>query len=179
VVDSLTPLRRSWNMSRIRGRNTKPEIVVRRQLHRMGYRFTINGRLNRTLPGRPDIVLPKHRTVVFVHGCFWHRHEGCRDTTTPKSRTAWWLKKFSGNVERDRKNHAALREDDWNVVVVWECEATKLDALSAFLDRAIRRLTFYPSSSEPEPMAIAAEEPSKYRAASKSYRGRARRNRAH
>jgi DNA mismatch endonuclease, patch repair protein len=144
----------------------------------MGYRFTINGLLNRTLPGRPDIVLPKHRTVVFVHGCFWHRHEGCRDTTTPKSRTAWWLEKFSGNVNRDRRNHSVLRKDGWNVVVVWECEIAKVDALSIFLDRAIQRLTSYSPSLKPEAIAIAAEEPPKYRAATKSHRGRIRRNSA-
>jgi len=93
VVDSLSPVRRSWNMSRVRNRDIKPELLFRSLLHRLGYRFTITGPLNKKLPGRPHIVLPKHRTVVFVHGCFWHRHEGCRDTTTPKTRTEWWLNK--------------------------------------------------------------------------------------
>jgi DNA mismatch endonuclease (patch repair protein) len=141
VVDLLSPARRSWNMSRIRGGNTKPELAVRSALHRMGYRFTVNGPLNRKLPGHPDIVLPKHRTAVFVHGCFWHRHEGCRDTTTPKTRSAWWLEKLSSNVARDQKNQLALRNAGWNVVVVWECHAAKQEKLRAFLNGSIPNRT--------------------------------------
>ena len=162
MVDSLSPARRSWNMGRIRNRNTKPELLVRSVLHRLGYRFTINGPLNKRLPGRPDIVLPKHRTAIFVHGCFWHRHEGCRDTTTPKSRTQWWLEKFSGNVARDQKNQATLKADGWNVITVWECEVPKIGALTESLDQGIRRLAFYPSLLKPTSTAIAAEEPPKY-----------------
>ena len=122
MADSLTPEHRSWNMSRIRSRDTKPERVVRSLLHGMGYRFTVNGPKNRTLPGRPDIVLPKYRTVIFVHGCFWHRHKGCKGTTTPKTRTDWWEAKFAGNVARDRRNQRSLRKEGWRVIVVWECE---------------------------------------------------------
>src|SRR5262249_27468143 len=133
-------------MSRIRSRNTKPEVLVRRTLHRMGYRFTINGPLNKNLPGHPDIVLPKHRTAIFVHGSFWHRHEGCPDTTTPKTRTGWWLQKLSSNVARDEKNRLALRESGWNVVVVWECEAAKLSELEEMLNREVRRLVRYPAA---------------------------------
>src|SRR5437588_4872801 len=87
-IDRLTKERRSWNMSRIRGKNTNPEKIVRSLLHRMGYRFRLHGR---RLPGRPDIVLPKYRTVIFVHGCFWHRHKGCKNCTTPTRRREWWV----------------------------------------------------------------------------------------
>ena len=149
-------------MSRIRNRNTKPELVVRSLLHRLGYRFTINGPLNKKLPGRPDIVLPKHRTVVFVHGCFWHRHEGCRDTTTPKTRTEWWLQKLSSNVTRDQKNRSALRDSGWNVVVVWECEAAKPSELQQTFNREVRRLVCYPAAETVGPIALAAESPSTY-----------------
>ena len=119
-MDRLSPEHRSWNMSRIRGRDTQPELAVRSALHRAGYRFRLH---RKDLPGRPDIVLPKHRTVVFVHGCFWHRHKGCRFAYTPKSRVAFWQKKFDDNVERDRRNVRALRALGWRVVTVWECQA--------------------------------------------------------
>lgn len=122
MVDRLTSDRRSWNMGRITGKNTRPELLVRRLLHSLGYRFTVNGPYNRNLPGRPDIVLPKYRTAMFVHGCFWHRHAGCGDTTIPKTRTRWWLKKFKGNVSRDRVAQSLLRKLGWSVIVVWECE---------------------------------------------------------
>ena len=104
-------------MSGIRGKNTKPEMAVRSYLHRAGLRF----RLHTDLPGKPDLVFPKHRTVVFVHGCFWHRHEGCRYTTIPRSNVEFWQLKFTGNVERDARNVAALKEAGWRVGVVWEC----------------------------------------------------------
>ncbi|MBU0676720.1 MAG: very short patch repair endonuclease [Verrucomicrobia bacterium] len=102
MVDHLTPEKRSWNMSRIRGKNTKPELIVRSLLHRMGYRFTVNGPLNKKLPGKPDIVLPKYRTVIFVHGCFWHRHRGCKGSTTPSTRREFWKEKlwFPGGAPR-------------------------------------------------------------------------------
>lgn len=112
-------------MGRIRNKDTKPELMVRSLLHGMGYRFTVNGPKNRKLPGRPDIVLPKYRTVIFVHGCFWHRHKGCKETTTPKTRTEWWEAKFGGNVERDRRNQRDLRKLGWKVIVVWECQTKK------------------------------------------------------
>jgi DNA mismatch endonuclease (patch repair protein) len=119
MVDTLTPERRSWNMSRIRSKNTKPEIMVRSILHRLGYRFS----LHRKLPGRPDIVLPKYRAVIFVHGCFWHRHKGCRDASKPGTRPEFWQKKFSDNTSRDKRNCAELRKLGWEVIVIWECEA--------------------------------------------------------
>jgi DNA mismatch endonuclease (patch repair protein) len=130
-MDRLSTQHRSWNMSRIRGRNTKPEVAVRSLLHRMGFRFRLHAR---DLPGRPDILLPKYRTALFVHGCFWHRHPGCKFAYKPKSRTAFWTQKFKANVERDRNTRAALRGLDWNVVVVWECELRDMDALAERLE---------------------------------------------
>lgn len=106
-------------MSAIRGRNTKPELVVRRLLHSLGYRFRLH---RETLPGKPDIVLPKYRTVIFVNGCFWHRHAGCRYATFPSTNAVFWQKKFRQNVERDGRNYELLKKLGWNVVIVWECE---------------------------------------------------------
>lgn len=131
--DRLTKERRSWNMSRIRGKNTTPEIRVRSLLHRLGFRFRIHGR---NLPGKPDVVLAKYKTVVFVHGCFWHRHKGCKNCTTPTNRRDWWLSKLEHNVLRDRQHHVALRKLGWRVIVIWECEIEDgQDSL-----RALRRL---------------------------------------
>lgn len=130
-MDHLSKERRSWNMSRIRSKNTKPELTVRSALHRMGYRFRLNGKVSKriykkgVLPGKPDIVLAKYRTVIFVHGCFWHMHEGCSEATIPKSRTEWWLKKLNSNVERDRKVKVELQQLGWKVIEVWECEVNK------------------------------------------------------
>jgi len=119
MADHLSPERRSWNMARIRNKDTKPEIILRSHLHRMGFRF----RKNVTgLPGSPDIVLPRFKTVFFVNGCFWHRHSGCAKTTTPATNTDYWLPKFVGTVKRDRKANEMLRKDGWSVIVVWECQ---------------------------------------------------------
>jgi DNA mismatch endonuclease (patch repair protein) len=121
MVDILTPEKRSERMSRIRGRDTKPELALRSMLHGLGYRFTVNGPKNRSLPGRPDLVLPKYRTVVFVHGCFWHGHDHCSIFRIPKSRIEWWTAKISGNRARDLRNENALRVLGWHVVTIWEC----------------------------------------------------------
>jgi len=119
MTDIVDSRRRSELMANIRGRDTAPELAVRRIAHRMGLRF----RLHRNdLPGRPDLVFPKHRLAVFVHGCFWHRHEGCRHASTPKSRTDFWTEKFAANVERDARQEAALRALGWRVLVIWQCE---------------------------------------------------------
>lgn len=142
-MDRLTPRQRSEVMSKVKGRNTVPEIRVRRALHAMGYRF----RLHRSdLPGKPDISLPRHRVCIFVHGCFWHRHPGCPRATTPETNSEFWAKKLSSNVERDQRSAMALAQTGWRVCVIWECE-TK-DALG--LDRAVNRCmkatgTTYPS----------------------------------
>jgi DNA mismatch endonuclease, patch repair protein len=130
--DRLTKARRSWNMGRIRGKNTTPELVVRRLLHRMGYRFRLHGK---GLPGRPDIVLKKYRTVVFVHGCFWHQHKGCKNCTTPTNRREWWITKLNGNVARDIAHTEALNKLGWKVIVVWECQTAR----PAFTTQASRR----------------------------------------
>lgn len=121
-MDIVSEEQRSYNMSRIRGKNTKPELAVRSLLHSLGYRFTVNGPLNRKLPGKPDIVLPKYKTVIFVHGCFWHGHQGCKHFRIPKTRTEWWKAKIEGNVARDKRQHEELRLLGWKVVVIWECE---------------------------------------------------------
>ena len=136
MADHLTVQERSWNMSRIRGKNTKPEIVVRSLLHRLGFRFRLH---RKDLPGNPDIVLPKHQTAVFVHGCFWHRHPGCKYAYNPKSRIEFWQKKFAENVERDARNQQDLKQQKWNVVVVWECELRDLDQLVLRLGKVIKR----------------------------------------
>ena len=135
MADVFTKTKRSEVMSRIRGRDTKPERAVRSILHRLGYRF----RLHRTdLPGKPDIVLPCLRIVIFVHGCFWHRHEGCRFAYTPKTRTEFWLKKLESNVARDRQVETQLAELDWLVITVWECELRTPEKLTKRLDDAVK-----------------------------------------
>lgn len=118
-MDSLTKEKRSWNMSRIRSNDTTPELVVRSFLFRQGFRFRLHVK---NLPGHPDIVLPKYRTVVEVRGCFWHRHPGCRQAPTPSTNTEFWQEKFKRNVDRDRNTEKQLKELGWNLIVVWECE---------------------------------------------------------
>ncbi len=130
MTDKLSPEARSANMARIRGRDTGPEIAVRKALHAAGFRFRLH---RRDLPGKPDIVLPKHRTAVFVHGCFWHRHEGCRNATSPGTRTEFWQAKFAANVARDARNTAALEAAGWKVVVIWECETERPERLAAVI----------------------------------------------
>lgn len=126
MVDTLTKEKRSWNMSRITGRNTKPEILLRSLLHREGFRFRLH---DKRLPGKPDIVLPRHRTVIFVNGCFWHRHNNCEYAYTPKSRQEFWLNKFQGTVQRDQEKQKMLADLGWQVLVVWECELKRNSSL--------------------------------------------------
>ncbi len=109
---------RSFNMSMIKGKNTKPEIIVRKFLHRNGFRFRLN---YLKLPGKPDIVLPKYKTVIFVNGCFWHGHEGCKYFVIPKTRTEWWINKINDTKERDRIKSRKLKELGWSILVIWEC----------------------------------------------------------
>ena len=117
---------RSYNMSQIKGKDTKPEEIVRKYLFSKGFRYRKN---DKRLPGTPDIVLPKHRTVIFVNGCFWHGHEGCKYFVVPKTNTEFWLNKINANRERDSRNHAALVADGWKVIDVWECELRSLRSL--------------------------------------------------
>ena len=119
MTDKLKPHRRSWNMSRIRSADTKPELVLRSVLHRIGFRFRLH---RRDLPGRPDIVLPKYQTVIFVHGCFWHQHPGCIEAVRPKTNKKYWTAKLDGNVKRDKTNCRSLRKMGWRVFRFWECE---------------------------------------------------------
>ncbi|GLS35790.1 very short patch repair endonuclease [Mesorhizobium tianshanense] len=119
MVDTLTPAERSERMSRIRSSDTSPELSLRKALHRFGLRYTL---ANRDLPGKPDIVFRRKRVAVFVHGCFWHRHENCKVANMPKSNTAFWQAKFGSNVARDQRARTLLEELDWRVEVVWECE---------------------------------------------------------
>jgi DNA mismatch endonuclease (patch repair protein) len=139
MADILSKAERSALMARIRGVNTSPELAVRRFLHERGFRFRLH---LRKLPGRPDIVLPKLHTTIFVHGCFWHRHPGCKKATTPSTRKAFWKAKFEANVERDKRKVAELRDRGWTVITVWECEVTPvhLARLSLRLKKMARQL---------------------------------------
>jgi len=119
MVDTVTSEQRSWNMSRIKGKNTSPELTLRSLLHKAGFRFRLH---RKDLPGSPDIVLPRYQTVIFVHGCFWHRHQECRNVTMPSSRREFWAKKFDENMARDVKNRTVLESAGWKVYIVWECE---------------------------------------------------------
>jgi DNA mismatch endonuclease (patch repair protein) len=137
VTDTLTKAERSSLMSRIRGKDTKPEVFVRSALHRAGFRFRLHGA---ALPGRPDIVLPRHRTVVFVHGCFWHRH-GCRLSSEPATRRAFWREKFARNRARDQRTARALRNLGWRVVTVWECSLRTTDRRERAIATLVRKIT--------------------------------------
>ena len=113
-------------MSAIKSKNTKPEIKVRKVLHSMGYRFRLH---SKDLPGSPDIVLPKYKTVIFVHGCFWHRHENCKYASTPKTRKEFWNKKFEENIQRDLEIQDKIKNLNWRSVVIWECETKNIENL--------------------------------------------------
>ena len=124
-MDTVDPKKRSEIMSHIRGKNTKPELLIRSLLHRSGFRFRIH---RRDLPGNHDIVLPKYKTVIFVHGCFWHQHPGCKQAHQPKSNTEYWRLKLERNICRDERNVLFLKEKGWKAVIIWECE------ISSFLE---------------------------------------------
>lgn len=141
MADVVDPPTRSRMMAGIRGANTKPEIGLRRALHRHGFRFRLH---DTRLPGRPDIVLPRYRAVIFVHGCFWHRHQGCHWCTTPTSRSDFWNAKFRSNVERDKRHLRSLQESGWRVATVWECALRREGQADT-----VRELTDWLSSTEP------------------------------
>jgi len=118
MADVHTKAIRSYNMSRIKGKNTKAEMLVRKFLHAHGYRYRLH---DKKLPGKPDIVLPKYKTIIFVHGCFWHGHKNCKYFVVPKTRTDWWLNKINGNIANDSKAVKALKKEGWKIINLWEC----------------------------------------------------------
>jgi len=118
-MDSITIEQRSRIMRKVKSKDTSPERIIRSLLHKMGYRFRLH---RKDLPGNPDIVLPKFQSVIFVHGCFWHRHRGCAKTRTPKSNVNFWRRKFAVNIKRDRRNYKLLKNKGWRVMIIWECE---------------------------------------------------------
>jgi len=132
MADVHEPQIRSYNMSQIRSKNTKPEILVRKLLHANGFRFRIH---DKKLPGKPDIVLPKYKTIIFIHGCFWHGHEGCKYYVIPKTRTEWWISKINRNKEVDYKNTQNLRQHGWKVLTVFECNLKK-----GLIDKTLKKL---------------------------------------
>ena len=132
MVDVVSEEKRSYIMSRVGSKNTKPELLVRSFLHRLGFRYRIHGA---KLPGKPDLVFPKHHAVVFVHGCFWHRHEDCRRAPMPSTRVSFWQRKFDRNVVRDSSNQEDLKNLGWRVIVVWECEIGNLESRDKRLPR--------------------------------------------
>lgn len=141
-MDKITPEQRHYTMSRIRGKDTKPEILVRQYLFSEGFRFRKN---DKRYPGHPDIVLPKYRTMVFVNGCFWHGHEGCKYYTVPKSNTEFWVSKIKRNQERDRSDREKLEKNGWNVITVWECQLEKKVREETLKDLALRIKRFLES----------------------------------
>jgi DNA mismatch endonuclease Vsr len=142
MADSISPERRSAIMAAIKGRDTKPEIAVRRVLRSLGIGYRLHGK---ELPGRPDIVMKGRRTVIFVHGCFWHRHGGCRQASTPKSRQDYWQPKFAANVARDARNQQMLLDSGWTVLVVWECETEDAKRLAERINGLLSRGNYAPN----------------------------------
>lgn len=132
MADVFSKVKRSWVMSRVKGRDTKPEILVRSFVHRMGFRFRVH---RRGLPGNPDIVLPQHNKVIFVHGCFWHGHKRCLRSKRPTTNEQFWNKKLNGNIERDKRLRRRLHRMGWDVLVVWQCEIRKPERLLRKLER--------------------------------------------
>jgi DNA mismatch endonuclease (patch repair protein) len=135
VIDHVSRRKRSAIMGAVRGKDTAPEILVRKAVHRLGLRFRLQGR---KLPGRPDLVLPKWNTVVFVNGCFWHRHSGCKRTTIPKSNAEFWTRKFAENTRRDAANYKRLKALGWRVLILWQCQVRSADEATAAVARAFK-----------------------------------------
>ena len=128
---------RSKNMAAIKGKNTKPEMLVRKFLHANGYRYKLH---DKNLPGKPDIVLPKYKTVIFVHGCYWHGHKNCKYFVVPKTRTEWWLNKINGNIANDEKAVKALKKEGWKVITIWECNL-KSSKVAKTLNALLKKLS--------------------------------------
>lgn len=155
-MDTFSPEKRSSIMRRVHSMDTSPEKKVRSLLHRLGFRFRLH---RKDLPGRPDIVLPKHKTAIFVHGCFWHRHQGCKRATTPASRQNYWLPKFTRTVERDVRNSEELRRRGWNIIIVWECELRDLGDLENRLQAALcSKRDIYRQDVQVLPLAAEAQK---------------------
>ena len=140
MVDTLSPASRSIRMSKIKGKDTKPELLVRRLTHRLGYRYRLH---RKSLPGRPDLVFGPRRKVIFVHGCFWHRHEDsdCKLARLPKSRLDFWLPKLEANKERDERNIFELRKLGWDVLVIWECQTRNEDEMERLVTQFLDHTT--------------------------------------
>ena len=130
MVDDRSPAMRSQNMSRIRSRDTLPELRVRSLIHRAGYRYRLHVK---EMPGKPDIVMPRYRTAILINGCFWHRHPNCRYATTPKTNTDYWQRKFERNVARDRTAHYELARNGWKILVIWECQTRDKESLATLI----------------------------------------------
>ena len=143
MADRISSERRSWNMSQIKGKDTSIEVLVRKKLFSEGFRFRKN---DKRYPGKPDIVLPKYKTAIFINGCFWHRHEGCKYATTPKTKTEFWMKKFEKNKSNDLQHKKQLEAMGWQVIIVWECQLKKnnFDDTMERLQREITGMTVPP-----------------------------------
>lgn len=133
-MEKLSTEQRSSNMAAVKGKNTAPEIRVRQMLHKMGYRFRLH---RKDLPGNPDIVLPRHRLCIFVHGCFWHQHPGCKRATIPENNQEFWITKFQETSQRDHKAEKELVQQGWNVYVIWECETKDEQLLKNLIQNCI------------------------------------------
>ena len=132
MVDSVSKDQRSWNMSRIRSKDTKPELIVRKMLHKRGIRYRIH---TRELPGNPDLSNKNKKFAVFVNGCFWHQHKNCKRATVPKSNTSYWIPKLQRNVKNLNKNITSLKNDNWKTFVIWECEVNDQNKMSKFIEK--------------------------------------------
>ena len=137
MADVHTPEQRSFNMQQIKGKDTKPEMLVRKFLHANGFRYKLH---DKKLPGKPDIVLLKYKTIIFVHGCFWHGHRNCKYFVVPKTRTEWWQNKINGNIANDTKAIKALKKEGWKIINIWEC-GLKAAKMQKTLDSILRKLT--------------------------------------
>lgn len=136
MTDVFSPAKRSWIMSCVKGENTKPEIKVRSLIHAMGFRFRLH---RKDLPGKPDLVFPKHKKVIFVHGCFWHQHRACTSSARPTSNTTYWDRKLERTIERDQQNIFALGNAGWQVLVLWECEIKNTENTLSILENFLMK----------------------------------------